>query len=425
MLAQAGQMSVQLVDTIMIGHVSTTELAAAAFSNSLFVIGMVFGIGFAFGATPLVGEALGEGDKSKIGDLFGNAFHLNIFVTVFLFLIMYALSFAMPYMGQPENVVKYAIPYYRILVFSLFPLLFFYTVKQFLEGLGNTHKATICILLANVLNIVLNYILIFGKFGFDAMGLEGAGIATLISRLFMALTIILMFVKSNYYLKYKTYIRLGVVKLEALMRLFKFSLPIAFQLVIEVVAFSLGGLMMGWFGEIALAAHQITLGLASFTYMIASGIGSAVTIRVSFQKGAGHFVELKKAGIASFHLVIAFMLLTALSFLIFRDYLPLLFTNDIAVIKITSVLLVYAAVFQIVDGIQVVGVSALRGLSDVKFALWMSLLSYGILALGASYLFAFVFKFGYEGIWIGYVLGLLFASIVFFKRFIKLSDSLL
>ncbi len=424
MLAQAGQMSVQLVDTIMIGHVSTTELAAAAFSNSLFVVGMVFGMGFAFGATPLVGEFLGEGSKSKIGDLFGNAVHLNIFITAFLFLIMYGLSFAMSYMGQPEGVVKYAIPYYRILVYSLLPLLFFYTVKQFLEGLGNTQKATICILLANVLNIILNYIFIFGKLGFNAMGLEGAGIATLISRLFMTLMLVLMFLKSNYYAKYKAYIHIGSIKLSALIHLFKFSFPIAIQLVIEVVAFSLGGLMMGWFGEVELAAHQIALGLASFTYMIASGIGSAATIRVSFQKGAGHFIELKKAGIASFHLVIAFMSLTALFFLIFRDSLPFLFTNDIAVVEITSVLLIYAAIFQIVDGIQVVGISALRGLSDVKFALWLSLLSYGILALGASYVFAFVLNFGYEGIWIGYVLGLLFASILFFKRFVKLSDNL-
>ncbi len=424
MFAQAGQMSVQLIDSIMIGHVGTAQLAASSFSTSLFTMGYVFGMGFAYGVTPLVGQAYGKGDKVKIGELFGDSTQLNLSVTALLFLIMYSISYLMPYMGQPESVVVYAVPYYRTLVWSMIPLLLFYNIKQFLEGLGNTQKATFSTIVANISNIILNYILIYGKLGFQPMGLTGAGVSTLISRVLMLLILWYLFTKSEYYVKYKDVIFLLKFRLSSIYRLFKFSIPIAFQFVIEVVAFAFGSIMMGWFGEIELAAHQIAMGLVSFTYMVATGIGAAATIRISYQKGAKQFRELRTAGIASFHLVLMFMSLTALGFFIFKGLLPQLFTNDVQVIQIASVLLIYGAIFQIVDGMQLVGISALRGLGDVKFSLWVSVLSYGLVSLGGSYLCAFVFNLGYGGIWIGYVLGLSFASVIFVRRFNRLSKQL-
>ncbi len=425
MLAQAGQISVQLIDSIMVGHVGTAELAASSFANSVFIIGFVFGMGFTFGITPLVGQAFGNRNDKRVGELLQNSTVLNTIISLLLTIILFGLSYLMPYMGQPENVVKLAIAYYRIIVISMLPFLMFATIRQFLEGLGKTKIATIITILANIVNIIFNYMLIFGKWGLPELGLNGAGWATLIARMIMPLLIIAWFLKSKYYVKYKSYISVKTLKITELYKLFKFNLPIGLQIIVEVIAFSFGGLMMGFFGEVALAAHQIALGLASFTFMIATGFGSATTIRVSFQLGANKYKELRLAGFASVHLVIAFMTVTSVFFILFRNYLPYMFTNDLEVIKIASYLLIFAAVFQIVDGIQIVSISALRALSDVKFALWLSIISYGILAVGCSYLFAFTFNFGPQGIWFGYVFGLSFASILFLLRFNKITKAFL
>ena len=425
MLAQAGQVSVQLIDSVMVGHVGTTELAGSAFANSVFIVGLVFGMGFTFGITPLVGKAHGENDNKRVGDFLKNAIVLNSIISVLLFTVLFSLSFLMPYMGQPKEVVDLAIPYYRILVVAMVPLLLFFTFKQFLEGLGLTKVATIVILSANVINIIFNYIFIFGHFGFSAMGLNGAGIATLISRIFMASLMLLWFFNSQYYVKYKASLSFSTVKFKDVFKLFLYSLPIGLQIIIEVIAFAAGGIMMGWLGEVPLAAHQIALGIASFTFMIASGIGSATTIRISYQLGQKRFDELKMAGKASVHITISLMSLTALSFVFFRNYLPIIFTDDQAVIELAAKLLLFAAAFQIVDAIQLVSISALRGLSDIKFALWISILSYGILALLSSYIFAFPLGFGPVGIWVGYVVGLSFAAVIFYSRFVKLSNNLI
>jgi len=425
MLAQAGQVSVQLIDSIMVGHIGTAELAASAFANSVFIIGFVFGMGFTFGITPLVGQAFGGKDNKRVGELLHNSFILNAIISIFLGVLMYAISFIMPFMGQPSNIIGLAIPYYRILVVSMIPFLIFYTIKQYLEGLGVIKVATIITLIANFINIFFNYMLIFGHFGASELGLNGAGWATLISRVLMPILLILWFVRTKYYVKYKFYILSKTIDFKEIIKLFKFNLPIGLQIVIEVIAFAVGGVMMGWFGETALAAHQIALGLASFTFMIASGIGSATTIRVSYQLGAKKYEDLRNAGYASVHLIIIFMSLTAIMFFALRQILPQLFTNDEAVINLASYLLIYAAIFQIVDGIQIVAISALRALSDVKFALWFSLVTYGIIALGISYLFAFVFNFGPQGIWIGYVTGLSFASFVFLFRYNKITNGFL
>lgn len=425
MIAQAGQVSVQLIDSIMVGHVGTTELAAAAFSGSVFIIGFVFGMGFTFGVTPLVGKAFGENNEKRVGDLLRDSFILNTVISLVLALLLYGLSYLMPYMGQPEAVVELAMPYYRLLVLSILPFLMFYTLKQFLEGLGKTKVATIITLIANVINVILNFLLIYGLYGFPELGLNGAGLATLVARISMPILLIVWFVRSEYYVKYKKYFNWNLIDKQAFIQLFKFNLPIGLQIIIEVVAFAFGGLMMGWFGEVALAAHQVALGLASFTFMIASGIGSATTIRISFQLGAKKYLDLRRAGFASIHLVGVFMIISSSLFLLFRSYLPAMFTNDTEVIELAAYLLLYAAIFQIVDGIQLVSIAALRGMSDVKFALWVSVLSYGVLALFVSYFFAFQLDFGPGGIWMGFVAGLSLASIIFLKRFSTLSNRLL
>ncbi|MBN2667781.1 MAG: MATE family efflux transporter [Bacteroidales bacterium] len=423
--AQAGQVSVQLIDSIMVGHVGTTELAASSFANSVFIIGLVFGMGFTFGITPLVGQANGKKNLNKASEILINSTVGYSILSVFLSSVMLSVSFLMPFFNQPIDVLNKAIPYYYWLSLSIIPIIIFLIIKQYLEGLGYTKLATIITLIGNLMNIGLNYILIFGHYGFDALGVEGAGIATFLSRIFMALALWLFFILHSKYSNYYRLLKNNRFSMREMLKIIKFSLPISGQIVVEVIAFAFGGIMMGWFDKIPLAAHQIALGMATFTYMLATGVGSATTVRIANQMGEKAYLKMKKAGLASIHLTSMFMGFTAIVFAIFRFALPKLFTNDPEVVSLAGTLLLWTAVFQLADGVQLVSLSALRGLGDVKFTFKISLLAYVVISLTISYLSAFCLDLGPEGIWLGYVFGLIVAGFIFFRRFIKISNNLI
>ncbi len=324
MLSQAGQVLVQQVDNMMVGSVGTVELAAAAFANSVFVMGLVFGMGITFGLTPLVGHAWAKNNKQEAGELLHNSLNTNVIFTVILTAVMWGMSYFFDYMGQAEEVVRLSVSYYRILVLSFIPFMIFFTFKQFAEGLAETKHAMIITLMANVINIALNYVLIFGNFGFPALGLDGAGIATLIARLFMPIMFWYYFIKKD---KFNIYYRIALAARpdwNKVKQLIKLGVPIATQIILEVAAFALSGIMMGWLGVIPLAAHQIAIGLASVTFMIVTGIGAGTTIRVSHQFSSQDYVSMKKAATASIHMVIAMMSVTAVLFALFRNQLPFL-----------------------------------------------------------------------------------------------------
>jgi len=420
MLSQAGQVLVQQVDNMMVGAVGTVELAAAAFANSVFILGLVFGMGITFGLTPLVGHAWAKKNQQEAGELLHNSLNTNIISTFILTAVLWVISYFFDYMGQTTEVVALSVSYYRILVVSFIPFMLFFTFKQFAEGLAETKHAMVITLFANVVNIVLNYVLIFGKYGFPAMGLDGAGIATLISRLLMPVMFWYLFIKNdkfNIYYKIALKARPNWEKVKQLMRV---GLPIATQIILEVAAFAMSGIMMGWLGVIPLAAHQIALGLASVTFMIVTGIGSGTTIRVSHQFSSRDYVSMKKAATASVHMVVAMMSLTAILFAVYRFQLPYMYTQDAEVISLAAQLLIMAAIFQLFDGLQVVLLSILRGMADVKSAMLYALIAYIFVNLPISYVLAFVFELGPIGIWIGFVFGIGLASLLFYIRIAKI-----
>lgn len=419
MLSQAGQVLVQQVDNMMVGRVGTTELAAASFANSVFIIGMVMGMGFTFGLTPLAGHAWAAGEHRKAASLFRNAFLTNISMALALATVLYSVSFFMDLMGQPPQVVDLAVPYFRILVVSMIPFLVFFTFKQFTEGLGNTSIAMFITLSANALNILLNYILIFGKLGFPAYGLNGAGYASLAARFLMPALFMLVYLKKDWLKRYIILMRDTMFRKKEILALFNIGWPISGQMLLEVSAFALSGVMMGWMGEVPLAAHQIALGLASITFMIVTGIASGTTIRVSHQYSRKDYPNMYTAAIASVHLVLSFMAVTALSFLVFRGFLPKIYSPNPEVITLASQLLIMAAVFQLFDGLQVVMLGVLRGIADVKKAMFYAFLSYLVVNLPLGYTLAFVLNVGPMGIWAGFVAGLGLASILFYMRFRK------
>ena len=407
MLAQAGQMVVVLADNLMVGRLGAIPLAAASFANTIFVVGMVFGIGMVNGLTPLVGKAYGKGDSAAASHWLKQGLYSFQASGLILTLLLWMVSFFMPYMGQPPEVVTLALPYYHILVFSMIPFLLFFTFKQFAEGLGNTRIAMVITITANGLNIFLNYLWIFGKLGFPAMGLMGAGYATLASRLLMPLVFIWAYLKFDFFKLYREHIRSMPFSLHKSRQLLKLGLPIGGQSLIEVLTFSLGSIMMGWLGANALAAHQIVLGLASFTFMISSGLAAATTVKVSHFVGQNNPQKLRTSTFASLHLVLLFMLGNGILFVVFRHLIPSLFIQNKEVISIAASLMIIAGAFQLFDGLQVVMLGALRGLQDVKLPFVMLMIAYFLLALPSGRFFSMVLGLGPRGIWIGYLIGLL------------------
>jgi MATE family multidrug resistance protein len=416
-ISQIGQVSVSLIDNMMVGHVGTSELAAASFANSVFMIGMFFGMGITFGITPLIGSAFSGGKTIEVVVWLKNGIFTHLAAAFVLFLVMVGVYFMLPLMGQPVNVTELARPYYLILCISYIPFMLFFSVKQFLEGIGNTKIAMHITITSNVINLVFNYLLIYGKFGFPELGLNGAGFGTLISRVAMPILFFIYIMKAPAIKRYFVYAHQELFNISKVISLLKIGIPIAFQIIVEVIAFSIGAIMMGWLGEVPLAAHQVAIGLASFSYMISLGISQANTIRVSHQMGINDFKALKRAAFASTHLVLVFMSSMGLLFVFARNVLPFMFTVDSEVIEIASKLLIIAAVFQVFDGLQVVMLSTLRGMADVKLPMFIAFFAYLFIGIPTSYILSFSLQLGPQGIWYGYLAGLGVAGVLFYLRF--------
>ena len=416
-LAQLGQVTVNLADNMMVGHVGTTELAAASFAINVFHIGMLFGLGITLGITPLVGQSFNAQNPGGVGGWLKNGILVHFLVAILLCLLMSSVVFFMGRMGQSEDVVKAAIPYFLIQVASLLPMLLFFSIKQFFEGVDNTKIAMIITIIANFVNIGLNYVLIFGKLGFPALGLNGAGYATLISRLIMPVIFLLIILKRPSFRVYFESAKKTRFEIQKIKRMLSIGLSIGMQMIIEILAFSIGAIMLGWISKEALAGHQVAIGMAGMTYLISFGLASGTTIRVSHAFGGRDRNELKHAVFASLHIVIAFMSLMGILFVVLRNQLPLLFTSDPEVIRFAAGLLIVGAFFQIFDGVQVVLLGALRGMADVRIPMFLAFFLYIVVSLPISYLLAFVFNFGYSGVWIGFVFGLSTAAVLFGFRF--------
>ena len=425
MLTQAGQITVNLADNIMVGHLGTAELAGVSFANSIFILGMVFGIGFTQGLTPHVGQSFGRGDHQRVGALLENSLSLNFIASIFLTLLMYGMSFFMGSMGQTGDVVVQARLYYNTMLFSLLPFLMFFGLRQFSEGIGITKYAMYITLVANALNITLNWALIYGHLGFSAMGVKGAAIATLVSRVLMFVSFLVFFFKHSSYNIYFRHFSKKFINKALLKDVLKTSIPLSFQNLVEITAFSLSAIMVGWSGKVSLAAHQVAMSMSSFSFMLALGVGAASTIRVSHQYGFGDFKAMRKAGFAAVHLSVALMSVSGIAYILFRNYIPVIYTEDILVRELAAKLLIIAALFQIFDAMQLSGLAALRALADVKIPLILSIVSYYLVCLPLGYLCGVVLGMGAVGVWIGLLLGLVFAALLFLWRFNIISKKII
>ena len=433
-MGMLGHTFVGLVDNIMVGQLGSAELAAVSLGNSFLFIAMSLGIGFSTAITPLVAEADSENDFKKGKSAFKHGLFLCIVLSLLLYGMILLAKPLMYFMKQPEEVVVLAMPYLNIVAISLIPLIIFQGFKQFSDGLSLTKHAMYATIFANILNVAFNYVLIFGKFGFPKLGIIGAGIGTLISRLAMII-IIWFFLKNHKKAQaFVSGVKLFVLDNSMLKKIINLGLPSALQMFFEVAIFTAAIWLSGALGKNAQAANQIALNLSSMTFMIAMGLSVTAMIRVGNQKGLKNYVELQRIAKSIFLMGILFASFFALLFLVFHDVFPTFYLDlkDInnyldnqEVVAIASKLLLVAAVFQISDSIQVVFLGALRGLQDVKTPTLMTFISYWVIGFPISYFLGQEDVYGSTGIWIGLLAGLGSASIFLYLRFIYLTNRLI
>ncbi len=422
-IGMIGHTLVGFVDNAMVGQLGTSELAAISLGNSFVFLAMAFGIGFSTAITPLIAESDAKKNKSNTKSILSNGILVCIFLGAVLTIIVLIAKPIIYYMGQSEEVVNLAYPYITLVAISLFPLIIFQSFKQFSDGLSFTKIAMISTVIANLINVVINYILIYGKFGFPKLELVGAGIGTLISRVIMVLIIIYL-IKSNpkinqyldnlFSLKYSSIITKKIINL---------GYPSALQMMFEVGFFISGIWVCGIIGINYQAANQIALNLSSLTFMVALGLSVAATIRIGNQKGLNDYKNLKRIAISIFLITILIELIFALIFIIFSDLLPWLYLENnnnfdvLETVSLASKLLIIVALFQIFDGIQIVAQGALRGIQDVKIPSMICFLSYIIFGVPIMIYLGLYTNLKATGVWIGFLIGLIIASILLSIRF--------
>lgn len=418
-IGHLGHIMLGVVDSLMIGKVGAVPLAASSLVNSLLILILILGIGMSFAVTPLVAIRKGSDKHDECGVILRQALIVNIIYSVLLCGATYFLADIVDLLNQPEEVVVLAKSYMQILSFSIIPFLIFQTYRQFIEGLGNTKPAMYLNVIANVVNVFGNWLLIFGNWGFPRLGLDGAGYASLSTRVFLAAAMFIYVITSKKYKEYDPSLKFRGINFEVIKKIVRVGIPTGFQMFFEVGAFSFAAIMIGWLGTNQLAAHQIAISLASVTFMIILGISTAATIRVGNNFGRKDYVELRKSGSAALILGTVIMAFFGICFILFKDYLPLLYISDTEVISVASSLLVIAAFFQIFDGTQAVGLGILRGMVDVKIPMVMAFVAYWIISIPLGYILGFTFEMGPEGVWISLSVGLIVASIFFTYRFYK------
>lgn len=415
-ISQASHMIVTFCDTVIVGRMGENELGTASLSTSIASVFLVFCLGFSFPISALVAQSVGERNEEKTNRLFKHGILLSTAIGIGIAALGISLLPLISYLDQPAAVVENTPVFFTNLMLSLIPLMIYQGLRQFIEGLGDTRPAMVVGLITILLNIGANYLFIYGWGPVPAFGVGGSGMATNVARWFLALGL-------GWYVftrpKYRAYVitwKQVKVTLTEMSAIFKLGLPISMQLVFEVAVFGTAAIMMGWISPQAMAAHQSVLTLAGLTYMAASGIGTATTIRAGNYFGARDLQQLKAATNMSLKMVMAFMGLMALGMVVFNKELPQLFVNQENTILLASELLWLAALFQIADGSQAVILGALRGINDVKYPTLITLTAYWVIAMPLGYVMAFKLDYGALGIWVGLAAGLFFAFAVLWAR---------
>lgn len=416
-IGQIGIIILGFADTLMIGHYGTNELAAASFVNNMFTLAIIFATGFSYGLTPVVGSLFGRGESRMVGRLLKNSLFANTLLALLLTAIMAVLYANLHRLGQPEELLPLMRPYFIVLLISLLFVLLFNGFKQFADGITDTRISMWILLGGNLLNIIGNYILIYGKLGMPEMGLLGAGVSTLTSRILMVVAFALFFFCSQRYRVYKEGFLQGMINRADFLHLNRLGWPVAMQMGMETASFSLSTVMVGWIGTTALAAHQIMLTVSQVCFMVYYGMGAAVAVRISNFHGQGNLPAVRRVAQSGFHLILLLAVCTSLPIFLLRHDIGYWFVDDAAVSLMVMQLIIPVMIYQFGDGLQCNYANALRGISDVKPVMYIAFVAYLLVSLPAGYLFGFVMGWGIVGVWMAFPFGLTTAGALYYWRF--------
>ena len=425
-IGMVGHTLIGIVDNIMVGKLGSTELAAVSLGNSMIFVAMSIGIGFSTAITPIVAEADAEKDTSKIRSAFHHGLFLCVILGFSLFGLVVLAKPIMELLHQPKEVITLTKPFVDWVAFSLVPLIIYQGYKQFADGLAMTKVSMYAIVMANILHVIINYCLIYGVWVFPKMGILGAALGTVISRIAMVLFMHIILSRKKQLKQYFQNFSFDEIKKEMITKIVNLGLPSAMQMLFEVVLFTAAIWLCGTIGKTSQAANQIALSLASMTFMVAMGLSVVAMIRISYQKGLNDYKQLVIVARSIFLLAILIEIVFAVMFVALHQILPYLFLNmdnqsqlieNQEVIVIAAKLLLVAAVFQISDGIQVVVLGALRALQDVKIPMYITFVAYWIVGFPISFYLGKYTSLKAVGVWIGLLAGLTAAAIFLFIRF--------
>lgn len=421
-IGELAQMSLHLMDSAMVGAISYKHLAASALVMNVMNVPFVFGIGMTISVSQMVSMAHGRRDAQLVSHYFFNGFCICALTALIVSAGLIAGKNVLSHLGQDPEVVKLALPFMQLMGLSFIPMLLFMTLKQFADGLEITKMAMYFSLLALPVNVFLNWLLIYGHWGFPRLELRGAGWATLFTRTFILFLLALIILRSA---RFKRYVAIRGkqwrLNKKTLRELLGIGVPSSLQIVMEVGAFIVAGILIGTISAVALAAHQIAIGCASFTFMVSLGLAQAGSIRVSNAYGSLNWQKIAIIGKSTLVMALLYGSFCAAGFALLRKQLPGLFNNDTSVLHLASSLLVFAAVFQISDSTQAIGAGLLRGIKDVRTPTILIAIAYWVIGIPSGYVFAFVFNMGTQGLWLGFILGLTFASLFLIRRFLIMS----
>ena len=418
-IGQIGTIILGFADTLMIGHHSATELAAASFVTSMFNLALIFAIGFSYGLTPIVGSLYGQEKKERIGCMLKNGIAANGMLSLLLMAILGVLYLNLDHMGQPKELVPIMRPYFLVNLVSVPFALLFNTVKQFFDGITCTKVAMWTTVVCNLFNILGNWVFIYGKLGFPEMGLLGAGLSTCLSRVMMGLVLLAWFFCRRSYAAYRRGFLASSVNRADFAMLNRMGWPVAFQIGMETASFSLSVIMIGWIGTLALAAHQVTITISQIFYMIYYGLSAGVAVRVSYFHGQHDYQALRRASYSGCHIMLLIIMCSITGILLSRHHMGALFTDDTAVSSLVAQVAIPLAVYQLGDGMQYVFANSLRGLSCVKPMMYIAFVAYFVISLPLGYLFGIVMGHGLVGIWYAFPFGLSTAALLYYIWFNK------
>lgn len=419
MIGQLGIIILSFADTMMVGRCGTAELGAASFVNNMFNLVIVFSTGFSYGLTPFVGNHYGRGENASVGRILKNALAVNAVVAAGLMALMFILYLNIHRLGQPAELLPLMRPYYIVLLISLLFVLLFNAFKQFADGITDTVTPMAILLGGNVVNIFLNWILIYGNCGMPRMGLFGAGVATLTARVLMLLCFVVVFFAAKRYRPYVQGFKDAAVNRKDFAALNNMGMPVGLQMGMETASFSLSTIMVGWLGTVALAAHQVMLTVGQLGFMMYYGMAAAVAVRASNFHGQGDMLRVKENVSAGFKIILVMAAAVSIPLLIVRNSLGFLFADSAEVAAMVAQLVIPFVIYQFGDGLQCNYSNALRGISDVKMVMVYAFIAYFLISLPSAYLFGFVFDWGLTGIWMSFPLGLTSAGLLFWRRYRK------